>query len=119
MVPESKPILIYIYIIQILSVCVCVCLSSIGGQTTRTDHDQIWHAYVDRPGDGSYLKKIDPPPKGVEVGILGGQENQKSGKCDELSRKSIKKMLTHPTPGGPGGQNFKSSGNFTNCRENR
>ena len=36
------------------------------------------------------------------------------------------KMFTHPTPGGPasrggglGGQNFKSAGNFTNCRENR
>ena len=26
----------------------------------RTDHDQIWHACVDRPGDGSYLKKLTP-----------------------------------------------------------
>ena len=39
------------------------------------------------------------------------------------------KKYTHPTPGGPGrgsragggvwGHNFKSAGNFTNCRENR
>ena len=26
-------------------------------------------------------------PRGVEVGILGGQKNQKSGKCHELSIK--------------------------------
>ena len=37
-----------------------------------------------------------------------------------------KNNLTHPTPGGGGGgggglggQNFKSPGNFMNCRENR
>ena len=29
-------------------------------------------------------------PRGVEVGILGGSKNQKSGKCHELSRKSKK-----------------------------
>ena len=100
----------------------------------RTDHDQIWHAYAVRPGDGSYQKQFDPPPKvaclvclrrrtrsitndrspgwsvlrcchgitqgqnlgprGVEVGVLGGSKNQKSGKCHELSRKSIF-VLTH------------------------
>ena len=26
--------------------------------------DQIWHAYADGPGDGSYLKKLTFPPKG-------------------------------------------------------
>ena len=32
-----------------------------------------------------------------------GSKNQKSGKCDELSRQSIKFVfLTHPTPGGLG-----------------
>ena len=51
--------------------------------------DQIWHAYADGPGDGSYLKKIDLPTQGgVEVGILGGQK-------------------------------IKSPVNFMNCRENR
>ena len=34
-------------------------------------HDEIWHAYADRSGDGSYLKKIDPHQRGVKVGILG------------------------------------------------
>ena len=48
----------YIYIIQIL--CVCVCLSSIGGQTAGPIMDQIWHAYADRPGNGSYLNKLAP-----------------------------------------------------------
>ena len=42
-----------------------------------------------------------------------------------MSRKSIKQIFTHPTPGGPasrgglGAQHFKSAGNVTNCRENR
>ena len=73
---------------------------------------QTWHAYADGPGDGSYLNKFDPPPKGggVEVGIFGGQKNQKSGKCHELSRK---KMWTHPTPGGGvWGSKFQKSGKF-------
>ena len=34
-------------------------------------------------------------PRGVEVGVLGGSKNQKSGKCHELSRKSIIFILTH------------------------
>ena len=70
-------------------------------------------------GDGSCLKKIDLPTQGggVEVGILGGQQikSQNSGKCHELSRKSIKKKnFTHPTPGGWGGwgSTFKKSGKF-------
>ena len=25
-----------------------------------TDHDQIWHVYADRSGNGSYLKKLVP-----------------------------------------------------------
>ena len=48
---------IYIYIIQILSVCVCVCVClSVKYRRPNcwTDHDQIWHAYADRPGNGSY-----------------------------------------------------------------
>ena len=60
---------------------------------------QIW---------GWFLPKKNRPPHprgGVEVGILGGQQikSQNSGKCHELSRKSIKKKIfTHPTPGGSG-----------------
>ena len=42
---------IYIYIIQIL----CVCLSvKYRRPNCWTDHDQNWHAYADRPGNGSY-----------------------------------------------------------------
>ena len=45
-----------------------------------TDQDQIWHAYADRPGDGSYLNKFDPTHGGgVEVGILGGQKIKSPG----------------------------------------
>ena len=52
--------LIYIYIIQIMCVCVCVCVCvSVKYRRPNgwTDHDQIWHVYADRPGNGSYLKK--------------------------------------------------------------
>ena len=75
-----------------------------------------------KSGDGSCLKKIDLPTQGggVEVGILGGQQikSQNSGKCHELSRKSIIFFFfTHPTPGGSGegggwGSTFKKSGKF-------
>ena len=83
----------------------------------------MWHAYADRPGDGSYLKTLTPHPRGVEVGILGCQKIKSPGNamnCPEMQYI----FLTHSTPGGGGpggvaGQNFKSAGNFTNCRENR
>ena len=55
-----------------------------------------------KSGDGSYLKqKIDLPTQGGgRSGNLRGSNNQKSGKCHELSRKSIKFVFTNPTPGG-------------------
>ena len=50
--------------------------------------------------------------------ILGGSKNQKSGKCHELSRKSII-FLDPPHPGGPGvggggrwGSTFQKCGKF-------
>ena len=67
-------------------------------------------------------KKIDLPTQG-RSGNFRGSKNQKSGKCHELSRKSITFVFTHPTRGGGvprgGGQNVKSPVNFMNCRENR
>ena len=52
---------IYIYIIQILCVCVCVYVSvKYRRPNGWTDHDQIWHVYADRPGNGSYQKKKGP-----------------------------------------------------------
>ena len=82
---------------------------------------QIW---------GWFLPKKNRPPHprgGVEVGILGGQQikSQNSGKCHELSRKSIFFFFfytSHPggfRGGGVGGQHLKSPVNFMNCRENR
>ena len=68
-----------------------------------------------KSGDGSYLKKIDIPTQGGgRSGNFRGSKNQKSGKCHELSRKSIIFVFL-----GGGGQNFKSPVNFMNCRENR
>ena len=73
-----------------------------------TDDDQIWHAYADRSGDGYYLKKVTPHPRrGGRSGILGGQ---KSGKCHELSRKSIKKIDPLPPGGGSGGGRRRERG---------
>ena len=59
---------------------------------------QIW---------GWFLPKKNRPPHprgGVEVGILGGQQikSQNSGKCHELSRKSIIFFLHIPPRGVPG-----------------
>ena len=66
-----------------------------------------------KSGDGSYLKKLTSPPKGGgRNGNFRGSKNQKSGKCHELSRKSIKFVFTHPTRGGGGGSKFQKSGKF-------
>ena len=49
--------------------CVCVCVRACVRACVRvkyrrpngwTDHDQIWHVYADRPGNGSYKKKMVP-----------------------------------------------------------
>ena len=47
------------------------------------------------------------------MGILGGSKNKKSGKCHELSRKSVKK-IDPDHPGGPGGwgSKIKKCGTF-------
>ena len=42
-----------------------------------TDQDQIWHAYADGPGDGSYLNKFDPPPKGGRSRNFRGSKKSK------------------------------------------
>ena len=69
-----------------------------------------------KSGDGSYLKKIDLPTQGGgRNGNFRGSKNQKSGKCHELSRKSITFVFTHPTRGGGfggGGSKFQKSGKF-------
>ena len=52
-------------------VCVCVCVRARVRACVRacvkyrrpngwTDYDHIWHAYADRPGNGSYLNKLAP-----------------------------------------------------------
>ncbi len=52
---------INLYLYNTNSVCVCVCLSvTYRRPNCWTDHDQIWHVYADRSGNGSYLKKIGP-----------------------------------------------------------
>ena len=68
-----------------------------------TDHDQIWHACADRSGDGSYLNKIDPPPpRGVEVGFLGGQQIKSPGNAMNCPENQLKK-LDPPHPWGSQG----------------
>ena len=63
-----------------------------------------------KSGDGSYLKKLTSPPKGGgRNGNFRGSTNQKSGKCHELSRKSITFVFTHPTRGGGFGGGVKIS----------
>ena len=96
-----------------LSVClfVCGCLHPPLFSTRPSDRNQIWHIYSDR-----YGKTFDPPQRGFR-----GSKIQKSGKCHEMSRKSINNL--RPTP--PWGWRVlgvnisKSPGNVMNCRENR
>ena len=57
------------------------------------------------------------------MGGFRGSKNQKSGKCHELPRKSIKQLLKkNPVGVGWGGnfsgQKIKSPGNVMNCPEN-
>ena len=87
----------------------------------RSDHDQSWHACADRSGNGSYLKKLIPNPRGRgRSWNFRGSKNQKSGKCHELSRKAIQICLAHPPRGIPGGcgggggwgSTFQKSGKF-------
>ena len=47
-----------------------------------TDQDQIWHAYADGPGDGSYLNKCDPHPR---RGRSGNFRESKKSKAREMS----------------------------------
>ena len=71
-----------------------------------------------KSGDGSYLKKLTSPPKGGgRSGNFRGSKNQKSGKCHELSRKSINLFLPIPPRGGSRGGGgwglkFQKSGKF-------
>ena len=64
-----------------------------------TDQDQIWHAYADGPGDGSYVNKFDPPPKGGSKWEFQGVKKIKSP--GNVMNCPAKKNLTHP-----GGQFF-------------
>ena len=55
-------------------------------------------------------KKIDLPTQGGGglSGNFRGSQNQKSGKCHELSRKSINLFLPNPPRGVPGGGGWGS-----------
>ena len=62
-------------------------------------------------------KKLTSPPKGGgRSGNFRGSKNQKSGKCHELSRKSINLFLPNPprggSRGGGWGSKFQKSGKF-------
>ena len=59
-------------------------------------------------------KKIDLPTQGGggRSGNFRGSKNQKSGKCHELSRKSINLFLPIPPRGGGWGLKFQKSGKF-------
>ena len=71
-----------------------------------------------KSGDGSCLKNRPPHPRGGgRSGNFKGSKNQNSGKCHELSRKSIKFVFypSHPwgfRGGGSLGSKFQKSGKF-------
>ena len=89
-------------------------MGSIGGHTAGPIMTKFGtHMRIDM---GMVSKKLTPHPRGVVVEILRWSKNQKSGKCHELSRKSIQ-IGDPPNPGGSWegggwGQNFQKSGKF-------
>ena len=56
-IPVITHLLYNIYLYNANSVCVSVKYRRPNGWT---DHDQIWHVYADRSGNGSYLTKMVP-----------------------------------------------------------
>ena len=50
---RAKPGIQLVYLYNTNSVCLSV---KYRRPNCWTDHDQIWHAYADRPGNGSYQK---------------------------------------------------------------
>ena len=50
---RAKPGIQLVYLYNTNSVCVCVS-AKYRRPNCWTDHDQIWHAYADIPGNGSY-----------------------------------------------------------------
>ena len=93
--------------------------------TTVGLQPNLAHIFGYRYGTHSELKKnnLPTPPQRGPVGGFRGSKNQKSGKCHELPRKSIKQLLKkNPVGVGWGGnfsgQKIKSPGNVMNCPEN-
>ena len=76
-----------------------------------------------KSGVGSYLTKLTSPPKGGgRSGNFRGSKNQKSGKCHELSRQSIKFVFFNPSHPGGGfrggwGSKFQKYGKFQLSRK--
>ena len=75
-------------IIQILCVCLAVCLSTIGVKIAGPIMTKFG---THISGNGSYLKKLTPHPREVEVGILGGKKIKSPGNVMNSPEKSIKK----------------------------
>ena len=90
--------------------------------TRPSNCNQIWHACADRSENHSSPNKFDPPHPRVSQGCFRGSTIQKSRKCHDVPRKSIKNYLPPRGRGWVGvsfrGQHFKSWGNIMNCREN-
>ena len=103
-----------------------------------TKHDKIWHTYVDRSGNGSYLKKIDPT-RG-HFGGLGGTRVTNLGKIrnhwtdrDQIwntyadshgNGRRLKKVTPRDIKGhlycrGLGGHKFKNVGKMPNSWTDR
>ena len=111
--------------------CVCVCVIV---PPPPFRHDRLsaakfgTHVRID-PGIIRAQNKLTHPPQGGSHRGFRGSNIIKSGKCYVLPRKSIQHLTPTPPDGVYGGgvwgggsfrdNNFKSSGNFMNCRENR
>ena len=103
-----------LYKAAVFFVWLSVCTPPLFRHDRRTATKFGTHIRVDTGLILSFKKICPPHPRGVPWGCWGvfrGSKNQKSGKCHELPRKSLKKMLNPGVGWGGGfrGQHLKKN----------
>ena len=76
-----------------VGVCACVRARACACVNYRrpngwTDHDQMWHAYVDRSGNGSYINKMTPTTTRVACWGGGGGRGLSGTKLTNIGKLS-------------------------------
>ena len=59
----------YVHLLYKVTASLCVFICTLNLSNRQTDHDQIWHTYVNRSGNGSNLKNV--PHWLGKAGLIG------------------------------------------------